>query len=212
MSLNKRTHTLTHTLTQTPCASAAPLYHVPITERCAIPVTVHMSSRHCHCCRVSLCYASLRQRERAVYYFRSALARLKEQHGEAISTPDDKFKVGVVLPRMTTLVLRCFARTPVSSDEDHSAAASTLHMFLTHLARLDYGLLHLNLGFRLQDFGAHAVSLQHMQEVLALQVCHVTPRTHTCDAKFRRLCLVWLVGWFVCWYCYPWMVSDLVSL
>ena len=110
------------------------------------------------------------QRDRAVYYFRNALARLKEQHGDAIAIPDDKFKVGMVLPRMTALVLRCFARVPVSSAEEHANTATTLHMFLTHLARLDYGLLHLNLGFRLQDVGAHVVSLQHIQEVLALQV------------------------------------------
>ena len=63
-----------------------------------------------------------------MYYFRNALARLKEQHGDSIAVPDDKFKVDAVLPRITALVLRCFARTPVSSDEDHSSTAATLHM------------------------------------------------------------------------------------
>ncbi len=43
-------------------------------------------------------------------------------------------------------------------------------MYLAHLARLDFSLLHLTMGFRLQDFGAFEMSMLHIHEVLTLQV------------------------------------------
>jgi hypothetical protein len=46
----------------------------------------------------------------------------------------------------------------------------TLAMYLAHLARLDFSLLHLTMGFRLQDFGAFEMSMLHIHEVLTLQV------------------------------------------
>jgi hypothetical protein len=55
-------------------------------------------------------------------------------------------------------------------EENYSLVAATLHMYVKHLARLDFALFHLNMGFLLQDIGAFELSKRHFQETLALQV------------------------------------------
>jgi tetratricopeptide (TPR) repeat protein len=108
--------------------------------------------------------------DRAVASYRAALAVLVRTHGEAVTTPPPNLRPGSVLGWLQRVVMRSFARVPVGNADDPAGVAATLHMYLGHLARVDYAEQHLSLGMELQEFGAFEESLRHIQAGMALQV------------------------------------------
>ncbi len=99
----------------------------------------------------------------------AALKRLAESQGEEVEKAEKEMKVSNILSMLTHQIIKCFSEVR-GGEENYSLVAATLHMYVKHLARLDFALFHLNMGFLLQDIGAFELSKRHFQETLALQV------------------------------------------
>ncbi len=84
--------------------------------------------------------------------------------------------VGNSISLLTKHIVKAFSEDAVagSVEESRAVLCATLRVFTTHLARLDLGMMHLNLGFILLEYGAYDVALWHIKESLSLGVRRIT--------------------------------------